>query len=199
MTIETSWDDGDALDIKMGELLYKYELPGIFYISNRTNHLSDGEIHFLGKIFEVGGHSTTHPEDIKLLSGDALENDIESNKEWLEKIVKKPVDSFCYPSGRFNDETVAAVQKAGFKEARTTGKLNTEMPTDLFRISPTIHARPDKYEGQHWLNVAKEQFNLAKAKDSYYHVWGHSWEVEKFKLWNELEELFVYIHGNRNK
>jgi peptidoglycan/xylan/chitin deacetylase (PgdA/CDA1 family) len=199
MEIVTSWDDGDLLDIKMAQLLYKYKLPGIFYIANRTNHLPDHDIYFLSRMFEIGGHTTSHPEDIKLLKGDLLENDIESNKAWLEEIIGREVTSFCYPSGRFNDETVDAVKKAGFKEARTTGKMNTDLPTDLYRINTTIHARPDKYGGLPWLDVAKEQFEIAKAKEhGYYHVWGHSWEVENFKLWDELEELFKYIYEHRN-
>ena len=32
MIIETSWDDGSKLDLKIAKLLYKYKLTGTFYI-----------------------------------------------------------------------------------------------------------------------------------------------------------------------
>lgn len=199
MRIVTSWDDGDELDIKTAELLSKYKLPGIFYIANRTNHLKESEIYFLSRFFQIGGHTTSHPEDMKTLTGEVLAGDIETNKVWLENIIGKPINSFCYPSGRYNEETIEKAKAAGFVEGRTTIGMNTDEPTDLFRIKPTIHVRPDKYEGRNWLEVAKEQYNVAKEKDGYYHIWGHSWEVEKFKLWDELEQLFKYIYEDRNQ
>ena len=33
-----------------------------------------------------------------------------------------PADFFCYPSGRFNDQVVAAVRAAGYRGATTTNE-----------------------------------------------------------------------------
>ena len=44
------------------------------------------------------------------------------------------------------------------------------------------------------LDYAKEQFRIAKEKDGVFHIFGHSWEIEKYNLWNELESFFKYIY-----
>ena len=27
------------------------------------------------------------------------------------------------------------------------------------------------------------------------HIWGHSWEIEKYNLWNKMEKIFSRISG----
>jgi hypothetical protein len=31
-----------------------------------------------------------------------------------------------------------------------------------------------------------------------FHLWGHSWEIEEFGLWNKLEVLLKHLSGNNN-
>lgn len=196
----TSWDDGCVFDNKIVALLEKYNLPGIFYIPNNCQlaeeqSLDSLEIKELSKKFEIGGHTFSHPMDMKLLDEVMLEIEIGQNKRWLERLIDKEITSFCYPRGRYNEQVIEKLIDLDFKEARTTLVLNTDVPQDNFRTAPTIHVYPNRqeYEGRNWLQLAKEKFDEAKKKDGYYHVWGHSWEVEKFGLWKELEELFKYI------
>ena len=87
------------------------------------------------------------------------------------------------------------VVRAGFKEARTTKVLNIEKPVDLFEKGTSIHVYQRKeYEGKDWLSVAYELCNLAKKKKGYFHIWGHSWEIEKYQQWDKLEEFFKFVH-----
>lgn len=200
MMIDTSWDDGAKLDLKIAKLLLKYQLPGTFYIPN-VCELDIDEIILLDNLgFEIGGHTVSHPSDMKLLSDFEAFDEINDNKQWLEGIIRCQINSFCYPKGKYNENTISAVKKCQFKEARTTMVLNTEQPKNLYRIYPTVHVYPNRveYNGKHWLDIAKEQFDIAMNKNGYFHLWGHSWEVEKFKEWDNLEKFFEYVKQNTN-
>ena len=195
MTLITSWDDGHKKDLGLADLLKQYNIPAIFFIPN-TTQLSEENIKQLAEDFEIGAHSTTHPEDIKLLCGQRLRYEIRFNKMWLEKIINKNIDWFCYPKGRYNEETIVALKHIGFKYARTTLVMNTDLPRDNFRIATSVHVYPNRkeYAGRHWLEVAKALWEEAKnKKDGVFHLWGHSFELDRYNLWNELEDFFEYI------
>jgi len=49
-----------------------------------------------------------------------------------------------------------------------------------------------------WSNLAKNMFNHARKKDEIFHLWGHSWELDKYDMWIELENLFKYIRKHKN-
>lgn len=195
----TSWDDGSKEDLRIAKLLRSYQLPGIFFLQNIKLELEDDEIRELSKDFEIGGHTLSHPEDLKRLKGNQLKDEITLNKMWLEDIIKKEIDWFCYPGGRYNEDTIKVVEGAGFKYARTTLVGNTDFSEEVYRTHPTVHVKRhrDEYKGQNWLDYAIEQFNIAKVKKGCYHIWGHGWEIEKEDLWEELEQLFKYIQQNK--
>jgi len=197
MIIKTSWDDGSKEDLRLIELLKKYNLPAIFYIPN-TTELGGKEIFDLSKDFEIGGHTITHPMDLKLLSDKELRNEIEGNRNWLESIIGKRVKSFCYPRGRFDERTVKLLDELDFTSARTTLVGNTFVPVDSFRIKTSAHVYPFRreYSGDHWLDFVKKMFLMAKD-NGYFHLWGHSWEIEKHNLWGGLEEIFKFIKDNK--
>lgn len=194
--IQTSWDDGSFEDLRIADLLRKYSLPGVFFIANVTNELSEEDIRELAKEFDVGGHTLTHPEDMKRLSASEQFNEIYGNKHWLQNIVGREVEHFCYPGGKFNETTVNQVKRAGFSSARTTNILNTVIPIDQFRVCATIHVKPDRkeYKGNYWLDIAKEKYIEAEQNSGYFHVWGHGYEVDSFQMWEQLEELFKFIY-----
>lgn len=197
MKLVTSWDDGHKDDIRLAELLDKYNIPAIFYLNNNSE-LSQGEIKELSKRFEIGGHTVSHPSDMKLLSDGAIEFEVLENKHWLEFLIGKSIKSFCYPRGRYDDRVVDAVKRAGYKEARTTVVMKTSLPRDKYRIATSAHVfqRPE-YSGVPWLTVALEQLDQAEAKgdNGYYHLWGHSWEITRDGLWEDLESLLKTINA----
>ena len=202
MKILTSWDDGKKEDLRMAELLEKYEMEAIFFIPTIGCELSVDEIEELSHKFTIGGHTTSHPQDIKRLSDEDAYYDIRDNKEWLEEVINGDVKWFCYPRGRYNEKTIEIVKDLGFDYARTTLVGNTDKCENDYRIHPTVHVakKRKEYNGQKWLSYALEQYKLAKNKEnSYYHIWGHSWEVDQQCLWKELEELFKHIYGDQNK
>ena len=75
MRLITSWDDGDYLDMRLAVLLKAYNIPATFYLHDRCN-LSDNDIRQLSNEFTIGGHTVTHPQDLKIMDGRTLQYEI---------------------------------------------------------------------------------------------------------------------------
>jgi len=193
----SSWDDGRKEDIGLSMMLKQFKIPAIFFIPSNCQ-LTEGQIKDLSKHFGIGGHTQSHPEDMKLLSSERQFDEIRDNKVWLEKIVGKELEWFCYPSGRYNEITIEAVKRAGFKYARTVVPLCISKPIDNFRIATTIHVHPNKreYEERNWIDVAKEYYQKAKKEEGLFHLWGHSFELEKYQIWEELDDFLKFVSEN---
>ena len=61
--VTTSWDDGHPLDLKLAELLGKYNIPGTFYIPPENSErecLTPEGIHELSQYVDIGGHTLRH-------------------------------------------------------------------------------------------------------------------------------------------
>lgn len=202
MQMETSWDDGHELDTKIADLLFRYHLPGTFYVvtdwaGEREGYLTWEQIKRIdGRGFEIGSHTCSHPPDLKLLYEDELHYEIETSKGILESVLGHKVESFCYPKGRFDERAVQIVAQAGYLRARTTAGIGQTTIEDKLRLPGTVHIYPRKeYNGEHWLDVAKRYYEKAKKEDGYFHLWGHSWEIEKLKEWKNVEVFFRFVAG----
>ncbi|MBW1793714.1 MAG: polysaccharide deacetylase family protein [Deltaproteobacteria bacterium] len=82
---------------------------------------------------EIASHTRTHP---RLPELDALRmwEEVSSSKKELEELLGRPVVSFAYPYGSFNEDCVVIVKKAGYQVACTArpGWFGSEK--DLLRI-----------------------------------------------------------------
>jgi hypothetical protein len=80
--------------------------------------------------------------------------------------------------------------------------MQTDFQLDAYRIRTSAHVNPNRpeYEGQKWYEVAIRFWREYLAKQNgVFHLWGHSYEIEKYKLWNELEEFFKEITSEMPK
>jgi peptidoglycan/xylan/chitin deacetylase (PgdA/CDA1 family) len=217
--VTTSWDDGHRLDIKLAKLLRKYNIKGTFYISpqdrefRKDDLLTNQEIKEISKNFEIGAHTMTHPR-LNTISVDTAKIEIRESKIYLEKIIRKPVISFCYPGGSYNSTNIEQAKKAGFKLARTVKQFASNESFDPFEMPTTVHAY------HHWSNIlpifkysepthflknyfdweclAKTLFDRIEENGGIFHLWGHSWEIEKFHYWNKLEIILQHISNKKN-
>jgi peptidoglycan/xylan/chitin deacetylase (PgdA/CDA1 family) len=82
---------------------------------------------------EIGAHTRTHAR-LPELSEAGIREEVAGSRKDLEEMLGLPVTSFAYPYGIFNEDSVAAVRKAGFTVACTTrpGWLGSER--DLFLV-----------------------------------------------------------------
>jgi peptidoglycan/xylan/chitin deacetylase (PgdA/CDA1 family) len=224
--ITTSWDDGHKLDIKLSELLTKYGLAGTFYIAKDfEGRLKDEDIMEISKNHEIGAHTITHPNLLKI-SEDEARKEITESKQWLEALLGNKIEMFCYPFGRFDNNIAGLVEKAGFLGARTVEKFLYKLPKNLFSMGTTIQIYPfpfrkknennffwrhllDPFLQDHssikrnfripisafrnWSSMSKAIFDSVLQKGDYFHIWGHSWEIEKYGMWSDLENFLKYI------
>lgn len=227
LTVTTSWDDGDMLDLKLANLLDTYHIQGTFYITKeyRKERLSDEDIKIISQRHEIGAHTLTHP-DLRSIAREERTHEIQGSKQWLENLLGKDVVSFCYPSGFFDTESVELVKKAGFRGARTTLLGKIEPSTDPFLLPTTLQVYPMPFRklGPHtywWRKLlqpfterapalrtlgvpltafrsfealACATFDIARTRGGVFHLWGHSWEIDKYNMWQPLERVLSYIN-----
>jgi len=193
--IISSWDDGRISDLRLIPYLQYYNIPSIFYLTS-TYELSDDHVRFLADNFEVGGHSSKHFE-LSRISIDGARQEIENNKSFLEGITGKKINSFCYPRGRYNEDVKKLVKEAGYTNARTTGVMNiSRYPADYYEIVTSIHISypyRKEYYGKDVVKLSKELFDNCRRIGGLFHIWGHSWELDKHNTWKQLEEVLKYI------
>jgi len=221
--VTTSWDDGDCADLKLAELLHSRGIGGTFYvpINYRERPLDHGQLRALASQgFEVGAHGYSH-KLLWRLPPEELLREISPCRPILEDIIDREVRMFCYPGGRYDASVVHALQVAGYWGARTVRMLATrptfnafEMPTTLQifphpRLTYLKHvARERTLESMQtclfqitrlgsWLELAKRLFDEILEKGGIWHLHGHSWEVERLGLWEDLGEILNYV-GRRD-
>jgi peptidoglycan/xylan/chitin deacetylase (PgdA/CDA1 family) len=198
LVVTTSWDDGHPSDHRVAELLEKHGLNGTFYVpcSNSEGRpvMSSGEIAELGQRFEIGGHTRDH---INL----------------TEVTPQVAASQIAYVRGRHNRIVRALVDKAGFRYARTiknlmsapgTDRLQVPTTTQFFAHTPATYLRnyisggPTLQRAALLVAVLRENElaeRCAKAavacarSGGYFHLWGHSWELDEFNLWSELDRF----------
>jgi len=217
--VTTSWDDGDCADLKLAEILRARGIKGTFYvpIKYRQRPLGHSELRALASEgFEIGAHGYSHKHLWGLPPGE-LAQEVGPCKRILEDVVGKEVEMFCYPRGRYDANTVRALQNFGYKGARTVRMLATrpsfspfEMPTTLqaFPHTPLTYiknvTRARSLESWQsffvrmpclgsWVELGKRFFDAMLKDGGLWHLCGHSWEIERLGLWGSLHELLDYI------
>ena len=125
-----SFDDGHVADLRLAELLAKFDVKATFYIPRSCEwcsaNLAENEIRTLAGLHEVGGHTMTHSILTKV-SYKQARAEIFDCKQWLEDVTGKAIRSFCPPVGRFSKEHVSLQREAGFTSMRTVEMLTHSM------------------------------------------------------------------------
>lgn len=216
----TSWDDGHPLDRRLGELLATYGFRGTFYVPCRNWQgepvLSGGEIRDLGRGFEIASHTLEHRLLTTLNPAEAQRQIIDGKAE-LEDRLGTRVDGFCYPGGKYNALVRQTVKEAGFAYARSIRNLCLLPGTDPFLMATTIQFYPHSatvyagnyLKGKDWaerfpllvkaltprdmLDRLKAIFDFAILRGGVFHLWGHSWEIDRINGWRLLEEFLRYV------
>ena len=93
---------------------------------------------------EVGCHTAAHP-DLTLLGDEQIRRELVNSKSLLETILDEPVTQFCYPYGKYDEQTKELVRDSGFKTATTMNRgrvTANECLLELPRIPITYHTLP---------------------------------------------------------
>jgi peptidoglycan/xylan/chitin deacetylase (PgdA/CDA1 family) len=82
---------------------------------------------------EPGAHTRTH-RALKGLGADELDAEVEGSRQDLEAALGGEIDTFAYPYGEFDEEAVAAVDRAGISVACTCVPKHAARGSDPLRI-----------------------------------------------------------------
>ena len=80
---------------------------------------------------EIAAHTVNHA-DLERAPEPWLSYQLVQSKRWLERLLGHPVLDMAYPSGKFNQQTLVAVQRAGYYSATT-------------EVYGTLHSQSDRY------------------------------------------------------
>jgi len=214
--ITTSWDDGTVHDLKLAELLSKYELPATFYVAKRHPYgsLEESELRVLAQSFELGGHTLNHVV-LDSVPDELAEAEIRNSKAWIEQLSGHQCRVFCFPRGKFSNRHVQMVKGARFSGARSVELMSfraASVVSGLAVMPTTIQAFPHKTSSylknmfrrrrisnllnylhadkKDWTTMASSLLSCVSSHGGAFHLWGHAWEIEQFNLWSDLEQLF---------
>lgn len=218
--ITTSWDDGHPLDMRVAERLASYGMLGTFYVllhAHKRSVMSRAQLQTLRHMgMEIGAHTLMHDE-LPKLHPDQARLELVHSREALEDILGEPVTSFCYPKGKFNQQVRSLAAQAGYAVARTTVAFHTTMRGDplcmpvslqMFPHAPAVHIKHALKEGNlrgilNWSTLWRLEHDPVKlsrrivehiqAHGGVYHLWGHSWEIEQYGLWEMFEAILQQL------
>ena len=211
MKLAFSWDDGALEDRKLFELHEKYSIPGMFFVptENREgrevltpNIIREAESPYI----QFGGH-TAHHTYLTCIPLENVEEEVVSNQKYLEDVLGHTVTDFCLPGGKYNDDILQIVYRH-YKTIRTADTMNFRYEGGA--LKPSIHFYPrgiksllgNAARNESWAQLLyvifhsrDEYFQLLqgllererKKESSIVMIWGHSWELEKYGLWEKLE------------
>jgi len=140
-----TFDDGYDDNWEAFDELIKRNMKAVFFITvasiDKKHHLSRQQLRELSNSgMEIGSHTQSHV-DLTSSNSARLTKEIVGSKQRLEAIIGKEVISFCYPSGRYNDNVVKNVKNAGYKWARTTNPGINEISINNYVNKPDNNYR----------------------------------------------------------
>jgi len=172
-----SVDDASASDMRIADIATKYEVETVFYwpVEWRSLAYYKGyqplnifEAYAISKQFEIGSHTITHRHLTNISLEDA-EMEIVDSKLMLEALFGKKITKFCPPRG-YTNERLTNITLGLYESQRLT------------KGNGLVHIHPDSGANNNmpWRGYAKS----IEVEE----LWCHSWELDKFNLWGELEE-----------
>lgn len=115
--------------------------------------LSHGQVREMlaSGLIEIGGHTLNHVR-LNCLTEEDQWQEIHHSRIQLQELYGISCDSFAYPFGYFNDESVSLVEKAGYSCALTTEDGTDHFPADNpYCLKRIMISGNDKY----WKFIAK--------------------------------------------
>ena len=206
-----SYDDGMTQDIRLIELLNKYNLKCTFNINsgklglnliqtrNTGRRVARYRIHaddvkYVYEGHELAAHTLTHPLLPELDDAEVIRQ-VEQDRLKLSELAGYEVVGFAYPCGGVNhdDRVVKLMQEnTGIKYARTVLRNDSFDPQeDLLRFKPNTHHLNDP---QRIEEITRRFVEMETDKPQILYIWGHSYEMDfEEDNWARLENLFAYL------
>ena len=214
--ITFSYDDAVTQDIRLIEILNKYNLKATFNINSKLLgtelYLMLGDkkvsaiknkpqdIKYIYQGHEVAAHTLTHPHLPEIEEDKEIIRQVEEDRLNLTDIVGYEVMGMAYPGGPPNcNDHVAEIIKnnTNIKYARSfCVDESFDVDKDMYQFQGTI---------SHWENwdsffeFGEKFLNLQTDKPQLLYIWGHSFELDvEPRRWERFEEFCKLISGKDN-
>ena len=134
-----SFDDGYLSQLRnAGPILKARGWPGVLNLEVRNlkpvwGIRPPGVRRLMRWGWEIDAHTINHP-DLTTLGADQLREEVAGSRAAIRKTFRVPVNFFCYPSGRYDEMVIAAVQAAGYLAATTTN-YGLAKPGELYTLA----------------------------------------------------------------
>lgn len=219
-----SVDDGHPQDLRMAEMLCKFNIKATFYIPIKNPErqlMEDSEIRAISEHFEIGGHTYNHTA-LDRIPRTMMEKEVVDGKDSMEQLLGKQVISFCYPRGKFNGMAIDVVKNAGFVGARTCMYFLNAFPKNsyLWGVSTHAHYHSTIIQISHallernfhgllnffkiqkgtvdWVDQFKLVVDYVERFGGIAHLYLHSWEIDERDEWKKLKGLLYYLNFKKD-
>ncbi len=207
--ITFSYDDGITQDIRLIELLNKYNLKCTFNLNsellNQRGILKDNnkkishykihinDVKYIYDCHEIAVHTLTHPNLTQCDTSEVIRQ-VETDRVNLSQLVGYEVVGMAYPCGGVNnDDRVAKIirENTGIKYCRTITSNNSfDIQENLYRFNPTVY----HLDFDDMMRLGQRFIELETETPKIFYIWGHSYEMDyETDYWVKLEEFFKLI------
>jgi peptidoglycan-N-acetylglucosamine deacetylase len=201
MKLAQCWDDGNVDDIRLIEILRKYQAKASFNLNfdlhaeerrcgwkyrgtKEVFKLAKGELKSVYEGFLVANHTLTHPHLTQIPIEQAA-REIREGREKIEQHFGYAVKGFAYPFGEYNPAVQEAVRASGHVYARTVVSVPEIFPS----LDPTaFHANCHFLAPDFW-----EKFEHVKSGNGTFYFWGHSYEIITEDDWKNYEDKIARL------
>ena len=204
-----SYDDGMTQDVRLIELLNKYDLKCTFNLNSQLlgtgnvamrrgkrvarYRLQPNDVRKVYEGHEVAVHTLSHPNLVNCYE-DEIIRQVEKDRLALSELAGYEVVGMAYPSGLVNtDDRVADVirKNTGVQYARTISDTHKfDLQEDLLQFRPTVF----HLDFEKMMELGREFIELKAETPQIFYIWGHSYEMDYGEdYWLQLEEFFKLI------
>ncbi len=206
--ITFSFDDGVTQDIKVIEILNKYNLKATFNLNSglfehsfplvwngvnvERKVVSSSMIKEIYAGHEVAAH-TVHHARLTQLSNDEIVKEVVDDIRNLEALVSYKVEGMAYPCSEVDNKVLKVIkERTPIKYARTTDSTHSlELQENLLQFNPSCRVFDDDMYG-----LADELINFNGDKPKLLYIWAHCYEFDyKPGKYERFEEFCKYISG----
>lgn len=190
--ITFSFDDGTLQDVRLIEMLNKYNLKGTFNICSGLLGVPNTVVRYgrpieHGKVraedvreiytgHEVAVHTLTHPW-LNRLDDDAVVREIEDDRLRLSELCGYEVFGMAYPFGVYDERILELIRtRTGVKYSRTINNTRAfclPKGDELLTWHPSVYYIEPELE-----SVVDEFLALECDEPQLLYIWGHSFELD---------------------
>lgn len=210
--ITFSFDDGVTQDVRMIQLLNKYNLKATFYINSGRIGLPGisvrgyssykiAEKHLINTYagHEVASHTIDHV-DLPGCDDAEVIRQVEEDRVKLSELMGYEIVGLAYPGDpkdheNCDERVIDLIKKnSGIQYARTIGRGNRSwaMPADLYKIRPNMSMR----QFDESLEIAEKFLDSNPTELQALHLMGHCYEMDLASInWYRMEQVLERLSG----